>query len=126
MKPSYISMLVTGILVALASIVPVSAHHGWGGYSDKEFELSGTVQSPVSLNGAHATMKITAADGQVWDVVMAPPARTSNAGLKEGMIPVGAKVMVHGHRHLTASKFEIKTERLTWNNRVFNVYPDRD
>jgi hypothetical protein len=42
------------------------------------------------------------------------------------MIPVGAKVMVHGHRHNTASKFEIKTERLTWNNRVFNVYPDRD
>ncbi len=126
MKQSYIAMLVTGILVAAALVIPVGAHHGWGGYADKEFELSGTVQTPVSLNGAHATMKITAADGQVWDVVMAPPARTSNAGLKEGMIPVGAKVMVHGHRHLTANKFEVKTERLTWNNRVFNVYPDRD
>ena len=126
-KQSYMVMLVAGILVAVAMIAPrpVSAHHGWGGYSDKEFELSGTVQTPVSLSGPHATMKVIA-DGQVWDVVMAPPARTSNAGLKEGMIPVGAKVMVHGHRHLTASKFEIKTERLTWNNRVFNVYPDRD
>jgi len=126
-KQSYMALLVAGILVAVALVAPrpLSAHHGWGGYSEKEFELSGTVQTPVSLSGPHATMKILA-DGQVWDVVMAPPARTSAAGLKEGMIPVGAKVSVHGHRHMTAGKYEIKTERLTWNNRVFNVYPDRD
>ena len=126
-KSSYMAMLVAGILVAVALVAPrpLSAHHGWGGYSEKEFELSGTVQTPVSLSGPHATMKVLA-DGQVWDVVMAPPARTSAAGLKEGMIPVGAKVSLHGHRHMTAGKYEIKTERLTWNNRVFNVYPDRD
>ena len=126
-KQSYMAMLVAGILVAVALVAPrpLSAHHGWGGYSEKEFELSGTVQTPVSLSGPHATMKIMS-DGQLWDVVMAPPARTSAAGLKEGMIPVGAKVSLHGHRHMTAGKFEIKTERLTWNNRVFNVYPDRD
>jgi hypothetical protein len=124
-KQSYLGILIAGALMSAALVTPVSAHHGWGGYSDKEFELTGTVQTPVSLNGPHATMKVLV-DGQVWDVVMAPPARTSNAGLKEGMIPVGAKVMVHGHRHSSANKFEIKTERLTWNNRVFNVYPDRD
>ena len=126
-EQSYMAMLVAGILVAVALVAPrpLSAHHGWGGYSEKEFELSGTVQTPVSLSGPHATMKVLA-DGQVWDVVMAPPARTSAAGLKEGMIPVGAKVSLHGHRHMTAGKYEIKTERLTWNNRVFNVYPDRD
>jgi hypothetical protein len=126
-KQSYVAMLVAGILVAVALVAPrpLSAHHGWGGYSEKEFELSGTVQTPVSLSGPHATMKVLA-DGHVWDVVMAPPARTSAAGLKEGMIPVGAKVSLHGHRHMTAGKYEIKTERLTWNNRVFNVYPDRD
>ena len=124
-KQSCRGMLVAGILVALTFVAPLSAHHGWGGYSEKEFDLSGTVHTPVSLSGPHATMKVLA-DGQVWDVVMAPPARTSAAGLKEGMIPVGAKVMLHGHRHMTAGKYEIKTERLTWNNRVFNVYPDRD
>ena len=126
-KQSYLGMLVAGILVAVALIAPrpVSAHHGWGGYSEKEFEISGTVQTPVSVSGPHATMKVLV-DGQVWDVVMAPPARTQAAGLKEGMIPVGAKVTLHGHRHMTAGKYEIKTERLTWNNRTFNVYPDRD
>jgi hypothetical protein len=110
--------------IALFLSVPAIAHHGWGGYSDKEFEISGTVESPVSLAGPHATMKIKV-DGKIWDVVLAPPARTENAGLKEGTIPVGATVTAHGHRHQDPNRLEIKTERLTWNGKVFNVYPDR-
>lgn len=113
-------------LVALVLLsLPANAHHGWGGYLDAEFEISGVVESPVSVAGPHATLKIRAG-GQVWDVVLAPPARTERAGLKEGIIPVGAQVTAHGHRHRDAGKFEIKTERLSWNGRVFNVYPDRD
>ena len=48
------------ILALCLSILPVSAHHGWGGYLDEDFQLSGTVESPVSLAGPHATMKIRA------------------------------------------------------------------
>ena len=52
-------------IVALAfSTFPVWAHHGWGGNLDEEFELSGVVNTGVSLAGPHATMKIRAADGQ--------------------------------------------------------------
>jgi hypothetical protein len=69
-------------------------------------------------------MKIRA-DGQVWDVVLAPPALAEKAGLNEGIIPIGSQVTVHGNRHRDPKKFEIKTSRLTWNGRVFNVYPDR-
>ncbi len=120
-------ILVGGALVVAMFLLPtpVSAHHGWGGYLDATTEISGTVESPVSVAGPHATMKIRA-DGHVWDVVMAPPNRTQQAGLKEGMIPVGAKVTVHGNRHRDAKRFEIKTSRLTWNGREFNVYPDRN
>ncbi len=119
--------LVGGTLVAVALLwpVPVSAHHGWGGYLDAEYEITGTVETPVSLAGPHASMTIRAADGHVWNVVMAPPPRSQQAGLKEGMIPVGAKVTAHGHRHRDNNRFEIKTERLTWGDKVFNVYPDR-
>jgi hypothetical protein len=112
------------VAVMCLSPLPAIAHHGWGGYLDAEFDISGTVEAPVSLAGPHATMKLRA-DDHVWDVVMAPPFRTEQAGLKEGMIPVGAKVAVHGHRHRDPKRFEIKTERLTWNGRVYNVYPDR-
>jgi len=112
------------VLALFLSILPVSAHHGWGGYLDEDFQLSGTVESPVSLAGPHATMKIRA-ENQVWDITLSPPARTERAGLKEGVIPVGAKVTVFGHRHRDPKRFEVKTERVNWNGRLFNVYPDR-
>jgi len=113
-----------GIFVLSISALPASAHHGWGGNFDEEFELTGTVDSGVSLAGPHATMKVRA-DGKVWDITLAPPARTERAGLKEGIIPVGATVTIHGHRNRDAKRFEIKGERVTWNGRTFNVYPDR-
>ena len=90
----------------------------------EEFDLTGVVEQGVSLAGPHATMKIKA-QGQVWDVTLAPPARTERAGLTANVIPVGASVTVHGHRNRDAKRFEVKTERVTWNNRTFNVYPDR-
>ena len=112
------------ILALSFSAFPVWAHHGWAGNSDEEFELTGTVQSPVSLAGPHATMKLLA-DGKVWDLTLAPPARTERAGLKEGTIPVGATVTIHGHRNKDANRFEVKTERVVWNGHTYNVYPDR-
>ncbi len=110
--------------VALLAL-PLSAHHGWGGNLDEEFEISGTVVKGLSLVGPHATMQIRASDGQVWDLTLAPPARTERAGLKEGIIPVGASVSIHGHRNRDPKRFEIKTERVTWQGKTFNVYPDR-
>ncbi len=116
----------SALLVGIAMLpVPLRAHHGWGGYQDQTSEITGTVESPVSLAGPHATMKVRA-DGHLWDVVLAPPNRTEKAGLKDGMIPVGQTVTVHGNRHRDANKFEIKTSRLTWNGHVYNVYPDRN
>ena len=112
------------ILAVSLSALPVWAHHGWAGNSTEEFELTGTVQRPVSLAGPHATMQIRA-EGQVWDITLAPPARTQAAGLKEGIIPVGATVTIHGHRNLDPKKYEVKTERVMWNGHTFNVYPDR-
>ncbi len=117
--------LCIGILAASLSTVPAMAHHGWGGNLDEEFELTGTVERGVSLAGPHATMKLKAADGKVWDLTLAPPARTESAGLKEGTIPVGAMATIHGHRNRDPKRYEVKTERVTWNGHTFDVYPDR-
>lgn len=111
-------------IAIIAFTLPVGAHHGWGGYNDTQFELTGVLETAVSLAGPHATMRVRA-NGQVWDVVLAPSTRTERAGLKEGIIPLGAQVTVSGHRHRDPNKYEIKTERVTWNGRTFNVYPDR-
>jgi hypothetical protein len=104
---------------------PAVSHHGWAGNQEQEFELTGTVETGVSLAGPHGTMKIKDSTGQVWDVTLAPAARTSGAGLKEGVVPLGASVTIHGHRNRDLKRFEVKTERVTWNGRTFNVYPDR-
>jgi hypothetical protein len=120
--------LTLGILATIALVaalsVPAFAHHGWGGNSDQQSELTGTLETPVSLAGPHATMKIRV-EGQVWDITLAPSNRTASAGLKEGVIPVGATVTVSGHKNKTPNRFEMKTERVTWNGKVFAVYPNR-
>lgn len=121
------SRLTWFVVVCALALLPLSAaaHHGWAGNGDEEFEISGTVSSPVSLVGPHATMKIKASDGQVWDLTLASVPQTKSAGLTENAIPVGATVTAHGHRNRDPKKFEMKTERVTFNGKTFNVYPNR-
>ncbi len=112
-----------GIALVVALVVPVKAHHGWGGNATEESELTGTVEL-LSVSGPHATMKLNV-NGQVWDITLAPPARAQRAGLRERIIPIGSTVTVLGHRNKTANRFEMKTEMVTWGDSEFNVYPNR-
>ena len=114
----------TFMAITLLAPLPVLAHHGWAGYAEEEFEISGVTTTPVSLAGPHATFKIKI-DEQVWDITLSPPNRTSAAGLNATTIPVGAKVVVQGHRHKDPKRFEVKTERVNYNGKMYNVYPDR-
>ena len=36
---------------AMITAVPAIAHHGWAGYSEEEFEISGTLETQVALAG---------------------------------------------------------------------------
>jgi hypothetical protein len=107
------------------AIAPLSAHHGWSGQGDENFTLSGKVHTAVSLAGPHATMKVVDDKGQVWDITLAPAARTSGAGLKEGLIPVGAPVTIVGKRNRDGKRFKVKTMRVTHAGKNYDVYPDR-
>lgn len=120
-----IAMLAGAVPVALMLAAPASAHHGWSEYQDTQFEITGTLESPVSLAGPHATAQMQV-DDDVWDLVFAPSSRTASAGLTEDVIPVGDQVTASGHRHLDPETLEMKVERLTWNDTLFNVYPDRN
>jgi hypothetical protein len=104
---------------------PAAAHHGWAGQGSETFELSGTVHTAVNLSGPHATMKVQDKTGQVWDLTLAAAPRTESAGLKEGVIPVGAAVTVRGKRNRDPKRFEIKTERVTHAGKNYDVYPER-
>lgn len=119
------------ILVAMAgaafslAALQASAHHGWGGQQAEQFDLKGKLQRDVSLAGPHGTMQIVDEQGQVWDITLAPAARTERAGLKPGVIPMGAEVTISGHRNSDPKRFEVKTERVTHAGKNYDVYPDR-
>jgi hypothetical protein len=116
--------LAAGAALSLAGY-QASAHHGWSGQGQDQFELTGKVHKQVSLSGPHATMQIVDEQGQVWDITLAPAARTERAGLKEDTLPVGAEVKISGHRNSDQSRFEVKTERVTHDGKNYDVYPDR-
>ena len=119
-----LSLFFAAVLAFAVSAVPVLAHHGWGGNVDEVSSLTGVVVNGVSLSGPHATMKIKV-EGQVWALTLAPPNQTVKSGLREAKIPVGAAITAHGHRSVDPKNFEIKTERITFNGKTYNVYPDR-
>ena len=114
----------TGTALALGAM-QATAHHGWAGQQTEQSEVTGKLQTDVSLSGPHGSMQIVDDKGQVWDVTLAPAARTSAAGLKPGVIPMGATVTVRGNRSSDPKKFEIKTVRVTHDGKNYDVYPDR-
>ena len=124
MRRSTLSDSAAALLFVSLAAAPALAHHGWSGQSDTQIEVSGKVLKPVSLAGPHATMQINA-DGQVWDVTLAPPARTESAGLTPKALAVGDTVTVRGNRNSDPKRFEIKTVRVTSAGKNYDIYPDR-
>ncbi len=114
----------TGAALGLLGL-PAVAHHGWGGQQQEQFEVTGKLQTDVSLAGAHGSMQIVDDKGQVWDVTLAPAARTERAGLKPGVIPVGSTVTIRGNRNSDMKRFEVKTVRVTHDGKNYDVYTDR-
>ena len=121
---SILSLSAAGLALALAA-PQLSAHHGWGGQDRDQFELSGTLHRAVSLAGPHATMQIQDAEGNVWDITLAPPSRTRRSGLTEDTIPLGAEVTIRGNRNSDMSRYEAKTVRVTYDGTNYDVYPGR-
>ena len=121
-KRILVGLAAGGFVIAASQ---VSAHHGWSGQSQDQFQLSGTLHREVSLSGPHATMQIEDENGQVWDITLAPPSRTSRAGLTEDVIPVGAEVSIVGNRNANQGRYEVKTVRVTYNGKNYDVYPNR-
>ena len=110
--------------VALAALAtPSAAHHGWAGYLDEEFALTGTVAG-ANLGGPHGIIRMRVGR-QTWNVVLSPPTRIQRAGLTSAAIPVGTRVTARGHRHRNPRTLEMKSERLVVGNRTFDLYPER-
>ena len=116
-------VLAAALTAAIA--IPAYAHHGWSGQEEKVTELTGTVTKGVSLAGPHGAMQIKVGN-VLWDVTLAPPARTAAAGLKPGVIPVGATVTVRGNKSTEPGHREMKTIVVIHGKQRYAVYPERE
>ena len=115
--------LLAAAIAAAALSTPTAAHHGWEGYLDQEFALTGVVES-ANLGGPHGLIRLRVGR-QTWDVVLGPPTRIQRAGLAIAAVPNGTRVTARGHRHRNPRTMEMKTERLVVGNRTFDMYPER-
>lgn len=115
--------LAAAAIAAMALATPSTAHHGWAGYLDADFSLTGIVES-ANLGGPHGLLRVRV-NRQVWEVVLAPPTRIQRAGLTPRAVPRGTRVTARGHRHRDPRQLEMKTERLQIGNRIFDLYPER-
>lgn len=100
------------------------AHHGWTWYTGDALELTGTV-TETRWGNPHDRFVLDTGD-QMWDVWLGPPGRNKQAGFRIDEVNVGDSVTVFGHRHVDASRFEMKTERIRVGDALYNVYPERE
>ena len=80
------------------------AHHGWGGYKT-DIEISLRI-SELKLGNPHDRLIATDAEGQEWNLLLAPPARNRRFGFDKDTLAVGDEVELFGRRH--SKRFEIK------------------
>lgn len=111
------------LIAVLLAALPALAHHGWAWTGDEPFELTGTIEE-VYIGHPHATLKVRAEDG-VWDVDLAPLARTVRAGFDEEAASVGDTVTCIGFRSRDPAERRMKAARVIVNGTTYDVYPNR-
>ena len=101
-------------IAALASVMPLAAHHGWSSYDEeKPLELTGVIrESGYSNPHGFARLQVDGGKGKVWYVVLAPPSRMEARGLPREMLKPGATASVVGYAHREKAE-ELRAERIT-------------
>ncbi len=93
------TMLITAgaLLVAMWAMPSAIAHHGWGSYR-QDIEITLTVKE-LKLGNPHDRLIAIDADGNEWNLLMAPPARNRRFGFDKDTISVGQEIELIGQRH---------------------------
>jgi len=97
-----------GLLLGAAT---AGAHHGWSGYdAGKELTLTGTIEA-AGYEHPHGSVRLKTSS-KTWNVVLAPPSRMENRGLKREMLAAGTPATVVGYPNRTDPE-EMRAERIT-------------
>jgi hypothetical protein len=112
-------LLITAFIVGVALIGTAAAHHGWSHYDEKKtLNLTGVIrESGYGNPHGFARLQVEGERGQVWYVVLAPPARMQGRGLTREMLTVGTTATVVGYPHREKAG-EMRAERITINGKT--------
>ena len=88
---------ISGFLAGMLFASQAHAHHGWGGYKEK-LEFTVTI-TELKLGNPHDRLVAVDADGNEWNLLLAPPARNRRFGLSDESISVGDVVELYGQKH---------------------------
>jgi Family of unknown function (DUF6152) len=101
-------VVVAGVL---AVVGVAGAHHGWSGYdAGKTLTLTGIIKE-AGYEHPHGSVRLETPD-KAWIVVLAPPSRMENRGLKREMLAPGTTATVVGYPNRTEPD-EMRAERIT-------------
>lgn len=117
MKKSRFSLLPVFLSAGLLS-GPALAHHGWSFYTEK-VEMVMTI-SELKLGNPHDRLVATDAEGNVWNLLLAPPARNRRFGFTADTLHVGDKIELFGQKH--PDRREIKVHFIDIDGKTVYVY----
>jgi hypothetical protein len=103
--------IVIALGLSILGAAGAAAHHGWSSYdSGKELSLTGTIKD-AGYEHPHGFVRLET-PGKTWTVVLAPPSRMENRGLKRDQLTAGTTATVVGYPHRTEPE-ELRAERIT-------------
>jgi Family of unknown function (DUF6152) len=106
-----VGAVVGASIVVLAVVAGAAAHHGWSGYDASQvLTLTGTIKE-FGYEHPHGSVRLET-PGKTWVVVLAPPSRMENRGLKREMLAPGTSATVVGYPNRTEPD-EMRAERIT-------------
>ena len=99
-------------------ISPVEAHHGWNGYT-RSIKMPVRVDE-IDLGNPHDRLKVIDAQGQEWNILLAPPARNRRYGFNKNSLKIGDVVELMGERR--PKRYEIKVHCIFKNGETLYTY----
>ncbi|KJV10301.1 hypothetical protein VZ95_05805 [Elstera litoralis] len=122
-RPSAAALCLGGLL-ALGTILPAAAHHGWSWAESEPFELQGTIER-ISMAPPHPTLHVKAADGILWQVDLGNPNQTARSGFTGTTAKPGDAIQVLGNRSLEKNTAHMKAVRIILAGQKYDMYPER-
>jgi hypothetical protein len=116
----------TALALAALLVLPLAAaaHHGWRWTTGENIELTGVIAS-ARLGNPHGRVTVDV-EGETWTVEVGQPWRNERAGLSDADFAAGREIRVEGEPAEDPERRVLKAERLWFDGRLHELYPERN